>query len=89
MNLDYATVTRVIVGPPYLLEVTIGKAGPYRCRVLDHPSLVDDATGAATAGTAHTHPVGNPAPLAKGDRVLVGYLAGDADRPVVLGRLRT
>lgn len=81
-----------------------GRAGPYRCQFLEGPGAVAAATGAATAantgaasagtahthpGAAHTHPVTAPLVLAKGDRVCVAFVAGDADRPIVLGRVAT
>lgn len=46
---------------------------------------VAGATGAASAGTAHTHPV--LAPLAAGDDVLVAFLEGRPNAPVVIDRL--
>lgn len=43
------------------------------------------ATGAASAGTAHTHGPGHI--VAKGDRVLVLAVAGSIDDLIILGRL--
>lgn len=67
-----------------------GTAGPYRCRFLEGPGAtsITTPTGPASGGTAHTHAITRsvPAALAKGDRVVVAFLAGDADRPLVLGR---
>lgn len=56
-----------------------GRAGPYRCQFLEGPGA---ATGVAVA---HSHQVF--APLAAGDRVLVTFIAGDPDRPLILGRV--
>lgn len=63
-----------------------GEAGPYRCQFLEGPGAVTVATSVA-GDPAHAHNVTAPGVLAPGDRVLVVFVAADADRPIVVGRI--
>lgn len=76
-DVDYATVQRV--NWP-LVTITInpaggGTGGSYTCHTLEDGYVDDGAPGVRQ--------------LAPGDQVLVAYIAGDVDRPVVLGRIAT
>jgi hypothetical protein len=50
--------------------------------VAEHPGTPGLSTGVADL---HSHPL-STAPLAKGDAVFVGFIEGDTDQVVVLGR---
>lgn len=58
------------------------------CDVLQGPgaALVLAATAVGDHG-AHTHAKTSPAPIAKGDRVVVAFLEGNPDDLIVLGRI--
>lgn len=56
-----------------------GVAGPYRCQFLEGPGASTSVAG------LHSHEVFPE--LAAGDRVLVTFIAGDPDRPLILGRV--
>lgn len=90
-----ATVARIDgTGRPYVTVPRLNRAHVYGpCAVLEQPGdtlTTGDVTGAATAGTGHTHATTTspPAPLAAGDRVLVAFIEERDTDPVILGRLR-
>lgn len=86
LGLERAIVTRVS-GPAHAFVrlVTGGRHEYGPCPVVEGLWTDDAVTGAATAGTAHVHPAGIE--LAPGDTVVVGFLGGDPNAPVILGRL--
>lgn len=80
------TVTRVAGRTAYVRVERLGGARSYGpCEVIE--SLWRGFTTTADGGAGHSHALGDPAPLAAGDRVVVAFLEGRPDDLVVLGRL--
>lgn len=87
--LQRGTVTALdgVAGPGLYVKVpklNDGHAfGP--CALTEAAARIGLATGAASAGAAHTHPLA--AAWAVGNRVLVGFVADDINAPIVIDRI--
>lgn len=85
-GLYYADIDRVDGGDVWVTVLIPGGGhqGPFRCQFLEGPGVL---TGPASGGVGHTHLSMASGALAGGQRVVVGFMWGDPDRPVILGRL--
>jgi hypothetical protein len=84
------TVTRLVGGRPMVEIPRLARGAEYGpCESVEGFASATEALSQESVGDhgTHTHSVTAPASWTAGDRVLVAFVEGNQDDPVVVGRL--